>query len=221
GSRPVEIVREDGTLSQLIAYAGAGALDRHRNGVQAYAQDSWSVSRRVTALYGVRFDYDSITGETLAAPRGSLNIALSGDGRTVIRTGAGIFYNPVPLNVATFDQLQRRIVTAYALDGTTALSSVDLPDIVATELRTPRSATWNVELDREWVKNLFVRVSYQQRENRREPVVDLASDQGLGTATLLRTDGESRYREGQVTARYQLKGSDQIVASYTRSSALG
>jgi hypothetical protein len=220
-SRPVDIVRADGTLSQLITYAGAGALDRHRNGVQGYAQDSWSVSPRVTALYGVRFDYDSIVGQLLAAPRGSLNVALSGDGRTAVRAGAGLFYNPVPLNVATFDQLQRRIVTMYALDGTTAMSSADLPNIVATELRTPRSLTWNVEVDREWLKNLYVRVSYQQRENGREPVVDLASDQGPGAATLLRTDGESRYREGQVTARYQLKGSDQIVASYTRSSAFG
>ena len=37
----------------------------------------------------------------------------------------------------------------------------------------------------------------------------------------LRTDGQSRYREGQITGRYQFHGSDQIVASYTRSSAVG
>jgi hypothetical protein len=38
---------------------------------------------------------------------------------------------------------------------------------------------------------------------------------------VLASDGRSRYREGQVTARYQFHGADQIVASYTRSSAIG
>jgi len=63
---------------------------------------------------------------------------------------------------------------------------------------------------------LFVRVGYQQRENRREPVVDEDA-----ASIVLATDGASRYREGQVTARYQFHGTDQIVASYTRSSAIG
>ena len=40
-------------------------------------------------------------------------------------------------------------------------------------------------------------------------------------ASALKTDGSSRYREAQVTARYQFHGADQIVASYTRSSAFG
>src|ERR1700680_2929304 len=40
-------------------------------------------------------------------------------------------------------------------------------------------------------------------------------------ATALRTDGRSRYREGQISARYQFHGSDQVVGSYTRSSAVG
>ncbi len=43
-SRPVEIVRADGSLSERIAFAGAGGLDQHRSSIQAYAQDSWSAS---------------------------------------------------------------------------------------------------------------------------------------------------------------------------------
>jgi len=40
-------------------------------------------------------------------------------------------------------------------------------------------------------------------------------------AIVLRTDGSSRYREAQITARYTFHGDDRIVASYTRSSAIG
>ena len=64
--------------------------------------------------------------------------------------------------------------------------------------------------------NFFVRIGYSQRDNRFDPVVDSGSG-----ATILRSDGRSRYREGQLSARYQFHGSDQIVGAYTRSSATG
>src|SRR5207253_5343814 len=148
--------------------------------------------------------------------RGSFSLVASSDGRTVVRGGAGLFYHAVPLNVAAFDELQTRVITKFSDDGAMPEGSVALSNIAASELRAPRSVNWNVEIDREWVKNLFVRVGYQQREDRRESVVDATP-----TAIVLRHDGQSRYREGQATARYQFHGADQIVASYTRSSASG
>src|SRR5262249_22097105 len=155
--------------------------------------------------YGARYDYESIAGHLDISPRSSFTLVLSGDGRTVLRGGAGVFYNTIPLNVATFDQLQTRLVAGRALDN-----------VVDSDLRAPRSVNWNVEVDREWVKNLFVRIGYQQRDQRFESIVD-ATD----SATVLRTDGRSRYREAQLTTRYQFHGTDQLVASYTRSSAIG
>ena len=71
------------------------------------------------------------------------------------------------------------------------------------------------------IEHLFVRAGFQQRENRSESVIDLGPLPDGSAATILRTDGRSRYREGQVTARYQIRGADEIVASYTRASAVG
>jgi hypothetical protein len=105
----------------------------------------------------------------------------------------------------------------FAEDGVTPLGTpVELSHIVVSGLRTPRGVNGNVEVDREWLRNLFVRVGYQQRDNRFEPVVDALAD-----ATLLRSDGRSHYREAQISARYQFHGTDQIVGAYTRSSAIG
>jgi hypothetical protein len=221
-SRPVDIVREDGTLSQEITFSGNGLLDRHRTALRGYGQDSWTVSSRLSVQFGARYDYDSFTGDVNVAPRASFTALASGDGRTVIRGGGGAFYDPIPLNVASFVQMQDRATMSFEVDGVTpAGPAVPMRSVVASALHTPRSINWNLELDREWLKHFFVRVGYQQRDERFEPVLNPITPAGGDAVLLLAADGQSRYREGQVTARYQFHGTDQIVASYTRSSAVG
>jgi hypothetical protein len=96
-----------------------------------------------------------------------------------------------------------------------------MSNVIVSAVHTPRSINWNLELDREWFRNFFVRVGYQRRDQRFEPVLNpVTSVEGV-SALMLATDGRSRYREGQMTARYQFHSTDQIVASYTRSSAIG
>jgi hypothetical protein len=221
-SRPVDIVREDRTLSQTITFIGSGLLNRHRTALRGYGQDSWTVSPRLSVVVGARYDYDSFTGDVNVAPRSSFTVVASEDGRTVVRGGVGVFYDPVPLNVASFGQMQERATTSFAADGVTPIGpAVFMPNIVASAIHTPRSVNWNLELDREWIKNFFVRVGYQQRNQRFEPVLNPLTSTAGASELLLTTDGRSRYREGQVTARYQFHGTDQVVGSYTRSSAIG
>jgi hypothetical protein len=220
-SRPIDIVREDGTVSQEITFVGSGLLKRDRTALRGFAQDSWAVSPRLSLQYGARYDYDSLTGDVNVAPRGSFTAVVSSDGRTVVRGGGGIFYDPIALNVASFSQMQERAVTSFAPDGVTIRPAALMPNVVASAIHTPRSVNWNLEVDREWIKNLFVRVGYQQRDNRFESVLDPITSALGDSALLLRTDGRSRYREAQVTGRYAFHGTDQIVGSYTRSSATG
>ena len=136
-----------------------------------------------------------------------------------------MFYDPIPLNVASFDpDAGARDRRGSQADGVTPPvgPAVLMSNVVASAIHTPRSVNWNLELDREWFKNFFVRVGYQQRDNRFESVLDpVTSRRSATSALVLRTDGRSRYREGQITARYQFHGADQIVGSYTRSSAVG
>jgi hypothetical protein len=221
-SRPVEIVREDGTLSQTIAFTGDGLLDRHRTALRGFGQDSWTLSPRLTVQFGARYDYDSFTSDVNVAPRASFTVAASDDGRTVLRGGGGVFYDPIPLNVASFDQMQERAISSFDADGVTpAWPIVLMRNAVASAMHTPRSINWTLELDREWFKNFFVRVGYQRRDQRFEPVLNPITSASGASELVLATDGRSRYREGQITARYQFHGADQIVASYTRSSAVG
>jgi hypothetical protein len=89
------------------------------------------------------------------------------------------------------------------------------------EFEVPRSLNWNLEVDREWFKNFIVRVGYQQRQSRREFVLNPLDSTTANTVLLLSNSGSSRYREFQVTTRYRFAKHDDLVASYVRSSAIG
>ena len=221
-SRPVDIVREDGTLSQAIAFTGDGLLDRHRTALRGFGQDSWTMSPRLTVQFGARYDYVSFTGDVNGAPRAVFTGTAPGDGRTVVRGGTGLFYDLIPLNVASFAQMQERTIGLFDADGVTpARPIVAMRNVIAPAIHTPRSINVSLEVDREWLKKFFVRVGYQQRDQRFEPVLNPITSVSGASELLLATDGRSRYREGQITGRYQFHGADQIVASYTRSSAVG
>jgi hypothetical protein len=141
----------------------------------------------------------------------------------VVRAGIGLFYDNVNLNVATFSQLQDRVLTHYGPDGLQIIGSPQRQRFTFTDdrIRTPRSVNWNVQLDREWMKNLFVRVGYQQRQARREFVLNPINAEDQSGILGLANSGSSRYRELEVTTRYKFRERDEFVASYVRSSSQG
>ena len=163
-----------------------------------------------------------MTSENNLAPRVSFAFLPLLDGRTVVRGGIGLFYDDVDMNVATFSQLQDRVLTRFGPDGQELIGVPQLQRLALLEskLRTPRSVNWNLQLDREWIKNLFVRVGYQQRQGRREFVLNPIEQNGESILGL-NNSGSSRYRELEVTARYRFREHDELIASYVRSSAIG
>jgi hypothetical protein len=222
-SDTVRILRADGTRSQQIDFVGSGRLRRNKTEVSSFFTDKWALARGLTLEYGVRYDRDTVTHENNLAPRVGFAFAPFADGRTVIRGGIGLFYDAVNLGVATFDQLQARVLTRYAADGLQVVGTPVRQQLMSdgSEMRTPRSVNWNVEVDREWIKNLFVRVGYAEREARREFLVNPVDAPARGNLLLLSNDGRSTYKELQVTTRYKLHAGDELVASYTRSRAKG
>ena len=222
-SDPVRIMRADGTRSQQLDFLGSGQLRRNETEFLAYLEDKWSVNRRLTLEYGVRYDRNNLADENNFAPRIAFAFLPLLDGRTVVRGGVGLFYDDIDLNVATFTQLQERVLTRFGADGRQMIGIPHVQRLVLDDgrLRTPRSVNWNVELDREWLKNLFVRVGYQQRQGRREFVLNPVESGSNGFVLLLANSGNSRYREFQVTTRYKFREHDEFVASYVRSSTEG
>jgi len=222
-SNAVRILRADGTRSQQFDYEGDGRLSRNKTQFLAYFEDKWTLSRRLTLEYGVRYDRDNIASENNISPRIGFAFLPLVDGRTVVRGGIGIFYDDINLNVATFSQLQDRILTHFGPDGLQVIGSPERQrfEFTGEKLHTPRSVNWNVEFDREWLKNVFVRVGYQQRQARREFILNPIGSGSYGTILGVDNSGSSRYREVEVTARYKFRENDEFTASYVRSSSQG
>jgi TonB dependent receptor/Carboxypeptidase regulatory-like domain/TonB-dependent Receptor Plug Domain len=220
-SNTARVLRRDGTRSQQLDFEGKGTLSRNTTEFSAFFQDKWTINDRLTLEYGVRMDRDNIASTNNLAPRLSFAFAPIRDGRTVIRGGVGLFYDQIDLNVATFPQLQERVITRYSADGRQVLESQrQRPVLQNGKYLTPRSVNWNIELDREWLKNLFVRVGYQQRQGTREYVLDPIDSVTSDSILSLNNAGKSRYRELLVTTRYTFRH-DELNASYVRSKAIG
>ena len=219
-SNTVRILRRDGTISQQMDFVGEGVLSRNTTEFSSFFEDKWTINDRLTLEYGVRLDRDTIAHETNLAPRLAFAFSPIRDGRTVIRGGVGLFYDRINLNTATFSQLQDRLITSFGLDGR-QVSHLQHLAVENGRFLTPRSVNWNIEFDREWLKNLRVRIGYQQRQATREYLLDPLESETTGSLLLLRNSGRSRYREFQVTTRYTFRGQDELNAFYVRSRAIG
>ncbi|PYV61227.1 MAG: hypothetical protein DMG97_43790, partial [Acidobacteria bacterium] len=159
---PVDIVGIGGLPLERIDFSAATNFSVHQNEFAWFLGDQWTPSSRITFDFGLRFDRDSVTDSTHAAPRAALTVALTNDRKTLLKAGAGLFYDRVPLNAPAFPRFPDRTILTFDPAGA-VLSSVPYSNVINGALQNPRSETWNVEVDRQVMDRLLVRVAYQQR----------------------------------------------------------
>ena len=215
---PVDIIGVSGSTIQRIQFSPKTNYSVGQDEIAWFASDKWMPLERVTVDYGVRLDHDSVTSATNVAPRAGVTIALTNDNKTLLKAGGGIFYDRVPLNIPIFPLLPDRTILNFDANGQ-VLSSTAYVNLLGRNLQNPRSTAWNVELDRQLLDRLVVRVGYQQRNTSRDFVITprTAADDAV---LELSNGGFNSYREFQVTGRYQL-GRHLLNASYVHSKAFG
>jgi hypothetical protein len=215
---PVGILGTSNSLIEQINFGPTARFNVHQNETAAFLADKWTPWQRLTLDLGLRLDRDSLTSSTNFAPRAGFALSLTNDSKTLVKGGAGLFYDRVPLNVASFPMLPDRTVTSFDAAGQ-ILDSVGYQNTIFGGLRNPRSFGWNVELDREITSALTVRAGWQQRNTSHDFTLnpETAGERGLLS---LSNNGGSFYREFQTTGQYRIR-KNTLNASYVRSKAYG
>jgi len=216
--RPVEIADASGTPVERINFTRATAFAIDQNETTWFVADQWAVVPRFTVTLGLRSDTDSVTSSTDAAPRVGFLWELTNDGKTLLKGGVGIFYDRVPLLVPTFTDFPDRTVDTFSPSGA-ELTSISYLNRIASNLRNPRSTSWNLELDRQLTQALSVRLAYEQRNTANDFIVSPVAAGSTGTL-LLSNGGSDSYREYQIAGRYRF-GRSVLNASYLHSRAFG
>jgi hypothetical protein len=215
---PVQIVGVAGYPLEQIQFGPTSTFSVDQNETAWFAGDRWTVSNRLTFDLGLRFDRDSVTDSVNTAPRVGFILALTNDSKTLLKGGAGFFYDRVPLDIPAFPRLPSRTVST--LDPLREiLSSTEYANVISNGLRNPRSEVWNLEVDRQITSDLLVRVAYQQRNTVHEFFLDPITFGPTGNLSLS-DRGSDFYKEFQITGRYRIHHST-LNASYVRSRAYG
>jgi outer membrane receptor for ferrienterochelin and colicin len=212
---PIEIDGVSNMPIERISFTSPSSFQADQNETAWFAGDQWTINQRFTLNLGVRFDSDTITSSTNAAPRAGFLLAVTGDGKTLLRGGVGLFYDRVPLMVPVFPDLPNRTVTVLGQMD----SSVFYRNTINGDLENPRSTSWNLELDRQFLAGLSLRLAFEQRNTARDFIVSPISSGTTGVLDLSNTGSDS-YREFQVVARYQI-ARHVLNVSYVRSRAFG
>jgi hypothetical protein len=199
---PVSIVGTARSTLEQINFGSPTTFSIHQNEFAWFGGDQWTVGPRLTVNVGLRFDNDSITDSIHAAPRVGLTLALTKDRRTLLKAGGGLFYDRVPLNARAFPFFPDRTLVTFDATGEVA-SSIPYSNVITGGLKNPRSETWNVELDRQVMEKLLVRVAYQQRNTVYDLVLNPEATAN-GNLLSLANSGRDFYREFQITGRYQI-----------------
>jgi hypothetical protein len=215
---PVQIVGVAGYPLEQIQFGPTSTFSVDQNEIAWFVGDKWTVSNRLTLDLGLRFDRDSVTDSVNTAPRAGFIVALTNDGKTMLKGGAGFFFDRVPLDIPAFPDLPSRTVSTINPLGE-VLSSTEYSNVISNGLRDPRSEVWNLEVDRQVTSDFLVRVAYQQRNTMHEFFLDPLAYGPTGNLSLS-DRGSDFYKEFQLTGRYRIHHST-LNASYVRSRAFG
>jgi hypothetical protein len=233
-SHPIDLLAQDGSISERIDFQGAGLSRATDAEVAEFIQDHWNLTSRLTLNFGARLSRQTLGRDVAFAPRAGAAYAMNG-GRTVVRVSVAEIYGHVPLLAADFTDNQTRVLSffdptgalvgqptvlqnAYLLSGAAPVA----PGTTVDPGSSPRTFSWNAEVQQEVSRKLILRVGYLDSHTVNLFVVDPLLGAAGGSGILaLENAGTSQYRQADVTAHYRPGQRLDLNMSYAWSRARG
>jgi hypothetical protein len=233
-SHPVQMLRADNSLAEEIDFGPAGQLTTSDTEVAVFAEDHWIFNHYLSADYGLRFSSQTLGEHSAISPRGGLVFSPTKKGTTILRGGAGVFYDRLPLLAGDFTQNPSRQVTLFDTNGVALGPPIVYQpfyeefgkngQIVPSGTRlgsTPYNITWNTEFDQEIRPDIIARVSFLASKTYNEFTVNPEALSPTNGLLLLSNLGASRYHEFEATLRARPSDKVDFNISYINSQARG
>ena len=214
--------------------------------ISAFGQDTWRVTPRLTATYGLRWEispapvlrgattYDPVTGESVDvhrptwpstftnfAPRFGIAYQPSSNGRTVLRAGMG-FYFDSSLSLATDLVNDGPLNVSNFISPRNGFVNAQLVFGFAPSLRLPLVKQWNVSIEHALDRNDIVTAGYVGSSGsdliRRE--IGGAGSTNSSLLALGTNHGDSEYHSLQAQYRRRLASGLQALVSYSWSHSI-
>ncbi len=192
--------------------AAANFLDYSTGAVMPFSQISSLCCPAVTSLWPTSYrDF---------APRLGFAWRLTGDGKTVLRAGGGLYYDS-SMSIAA-DSINGGPLSLASYTGATGLFPSELTYAFLPDLRLPAAAQWNVSLERALGTHDTASVGYVGSAGydliRRE--VGGAGSSATSWIALTTNNGHSAYHALEAQYRRRFTGGLNGLASYTWSHAI-
>jgi Carboxypeptidase regulatory-like domain/TonB dependent receptor len=220
-SRPVLVARSDGSVVRRLDFKGATTQHQTSTDIALFMQDRLALNRRWYVEFGGRIDRDGILDRVNLTPRAGTAVLINDSGSAVLRGGFGLFYERTPSAAGAFDQFESWVDTRFDRTGSVVASSQDFSLRPAGDLRTARSATWNLAFDHKLSPSWSIHAGLLDRRGTHELIVNPVTPAGPSAVVLLTSDGRSRYREGEVGVDYTHRTFADVHATYVASWARG
>jgi hypothetical protein len=214
-SRPVLVARSDGRVVRRLDFRGASAQFVNSTDAALFAQDRLALNRRWYVEFGGRVDRDGVLGRVNVTPRAGTAVLLNESGTAVMRGGFGLFYERTPSAAGAFDQFEDWLDTRFDPAGSGA-QAIAFSHVSAPDLRTARSATWNLAYDHRLNRSWSIHAGLLDRRGAHELIL-----QPRASTLLLTSDGRSTYREAEVGVDFTYSAKGDLHATYVRSAARG
>ena len=237
------------SLNGSSNYWSASSAPRHAvaivEEISAFAQDTFRITPRLTATYGVRWEFSpgpssdkpasfvdgspealrqSIWKSTYAnfAPRFGIAYQPLNGGRTVIRAGAGLYYDS-SLSLATDLVNDGPLsVTGYTSPRHAPLSTTTLKFGFLPDLHLPLVTQWNASIEHAFGGRDVVSLGYAGSSGRdliRREIGGAGSTETIWLA-LASNRGSSDYHAFEAQYRRRLTHGIQVLASYALSHSI-